>query len=1558
MAKAVNKTVVGVLTLAIVLVLTGSGYVVVANLPGQDPTRYVKDAEKFAKDGKWAEARTLYIRAYRKDPAQNPEYLVEAARCAKEEGDIAKALGDIQGARLKNPDHPAAAVLATQLQFEVANVFSNAQQWVKVKEEAERLLAKVDPKSVLGHHARGAALLRLALEDEENRALGEASLREALKLDPTNVDVVELLVANAFDRMRVFESRRQRTEVAAMNKSIDTLLADQLTQCEQAGEVEKAGRVKILQADVLLRRGEDAKAVEALERYTQSNSKDARGFRSLGAAYLMSAKFRDASKAEGFLRKAVELDPKDLQNRLILGQALQVQKDRMADESKVYEEGLEAVPFSKHYRSLKSNFQRAEMIYRLVVNDIRRGAAAEGEDQKKAFADAESKITKLSDEQDPKFPTVLLMQAMLYSAKGDLKEATRVAQLADRGSPTYEAKCMLGELLFRQGEWGAARKELEAAVEMGPRALVPVWQLAQVYLRLDVPALAIKLLKPETPGPLRDTLMSDSRATELRMEAYRALKQYDLAEAESKRLAQLTGDKGGESTVRQAQLLLLAEKFKDAEEILQPLVSADKVELKVAQMYVYLLETTERRDDAIAFVNQMMKKAPEERAYKQMSLFLNRPAGEEVKDEDIRKLIEEYEKDPFNRAWQIFQFYASKAQFEKAQEYLDKAEKEKPEDPTVLDRQLLMALNAKDWGRAERYVERNRQLNIDGTKGKIAKGRLATARAVALRAEAAELQKQEKKTEAEAKTKEANDQYSQAIESIKSGLDAYPNYSIGWTNLAEAYAGAGLKDECRSALRRALDLDPTNGLANRAMVQVLIEDGDEDRAQEFLDRAYRILPNDPFLKARVEAREEKKTPAEGIKKRELVRSRDPKDVMNLVRLAQLYRTAEKYDKAAEVYEQALTAAKDDAKVSYLQLLREVAFFYADPKVNRPADGEGLLQEALTQRESLADKAMLEIYLSRFYEIQQQLSTAERHIQVAVTLDSSASVLISAADFFRRVNKLRDAMGYYDRALKAGTPDEKAVRKVLIQIALAMNDYPRAKTEIDAFIDRYTDDSDGKILLATYHMKGGDINEAEKALSAILERQPENAQALWQRGGVYLLKGNYQQAVDDLSKSKVYKPDGFNYMHRINLADALLETGKSEEAITELKSILDKYPDQIDVAGALADIYFRVKPSRYLDAERLVRTYMAKFPRDERWALYLGRLGRQAGNKDQAIDGYSRAAEVSEYRPNVVQSLIDTLRWANRPQAVIDLARDRLSARRLDQIPSVQAALGWAYTELGDSEKAFAAYDAALSVTGADFSAHASILMEMCDAYGFQAVMDRTKARLAEKNEDLTQQKSMLFLLWKNKQISEATEVAQRIIDQAKDDRDRLYARMAMAALFTDAKKLEEARGEYEEVLKIEPGYVVALNNLACLLNDDLGRPAEALPYAEKSAKVAAETIGNNSDILDTLGWIQSCNKDYGKATTNLLRALESNADHIAANYHLGLVYKQRGDSEEARRRLEKARKAESSRVEAVRKDQEEKQRRLSAKGIKNGSVPQEVGSDILPKIEKELSELK
>lgn len=1553
MARAVNKTVVGIVTLAIVVVLSAGAFVVVENLPGQDPKRYEADARRFEGEKKWAEARQMFARAYQRDPAKNPRYLVSAARCALETGDIEMVIKFVQMVRLKDSRNKEAAEIITQLRFEIAGVANASRQWALVREEASRL-QEIDPKSVLAHHALGAALVNLANENPKNLEDGAKELRAALSLDPTNVEVVKLLVKLDTDRIRDLESRRQKAAVAEIRDAINAMISAQLSACQDAGDQRKVAELLTLRASTLIQMGDRKKGIEELEKFTAEWPNESLGFRTLGTAYAFDEK-PDLKKAEELMRKAVELRPTEGENYLLLGRLLSVQPERVAEENAIYEQGLAAIPFSKHYRNYKQNFFRGQMMYLACLNDVRVGARSEAdpEKRKQAFASAEKWIGRLTDEQGPDQISVLLLKAQLLNAKGDLKEATNIALRADRlASSVYEVKELLGELLFRQEQWGEARKQLEAALAMDPRQLVPRLQLGHTYLKTDQPALTLKVLMPTEAGPLRDALMNSQHATTLVMEAYRAQGMYELAEAANKRLQGMTGDVTG-SKLREAQLALAAEKFQDAERLLDTFIKADKVEPDAARLYVYLLEMTERREDAIKFIDEQVKKSPDEVAFLELQTMLNRTGNEPVSDDKILEIINK-EKDPFRREMNAFQFWASRTNFEKAQVHLNEAEKLKPDDSTVVERQLLMALNAKDWERAGRYVERNRELNLDGTQGRIAKGRVASARGMVLRDEAAKLKDARKDAEAEAKSKEAAEQFRLAIEQIKAGLDAYPNYSIGWTNLAEAYLGADRIDDCRNALQRALDLDPTNGLANRAMVQLKLSDGDEAAANEYLAKAVKALPNDPYLRQRLEAVEEKKKPVEGIKKREAILAREPKNLQNLVRLAQLYRVAEKFDRAAESYEAALALAKEDKKAPYIQLLREAAYFYADPQVNRPADGESLLEAALRESESPSDKAQLAIFLSRFYESQQHISTAERHILMAVNFDTSTSVLISAAEYFSRNNKLRDAIEYYERAAKTGAVDERMIHARLFSLSMALRDYDRAKAEIDSYLVKYPNDQDGKVLLATYHMMGGDIAEAEKALSEELEQRPDNAVALWQRGQLNMLKNKWPQAHADLAKAKTSRPDGFDYQHRVALAETLVEMGRYDEAITELKTILDKSPDSLAVASALADVYFRVKPSRFADADRLVRTYMAQYNRDERWALLLGRLGSLKRDANQEIEGYAKAAEISEYRLSVVQALFDALRRARRPEIIVEIARTNLASRRLDQSPTVLAALGWAYTEMKDREKAFATYDAALAAVGGDFSYHALILMEMCDYYGVDEIYQRAKAQLAEQPDSIIRQKTMLFLLWRNRETEEAIRLSRNIVENAKDDRDRIFARMALAAFQAHGKQFEDAKAQYEEILKIDPSEMVALNNLACLLVDDLNKPEEALPYAERAAKVGA----NDSNILDTLGWTLARCKQYGKATTFLLRALEANSENAAALYHLAKVHLERQEADDARRRLLKAREVESQRVESMRRAVDDLVAQMTSRGVNNGRVLREADSDILPKIEEELAKLK
>ncbi|HAU38704.1 MAG TPA: hypothetical protein DCX07_13430 [Phycisphaerales bacterium] len=110
-----------------------------------------------------------------------------------------------------------------------------------------------------------------------------------------------------------------------------------------------------------------------------------------------------------------------------------------------------------------------------------------------------------------------------------------------------------------------------------------------------------------------------------------------------------------------------------------------------------------------------------------------------------------------------------------------------------------------------------------------------------------------------------------------------------------------------------------------------------------------------------------------------------------------------------------------------------------------------------------------------------------------------------------------------------------------------------------------------------------------------------------------------------------------------------------------------------------------------------------------------------------------------------------------------------------------------------------------------------------------------------------------------------------------------------------------AEKAYLDVLKELPNDLHALNNLAYMYTNELKRPDEGLPYAEKAARLRP----NDANVQDTYGWTlaQTAAKNptrWGEAQVALERSVAIEA--LAANcYHLGWVYEQRGRPADAAR---------------------------------------------------------
>jgi tetratricopeptide (TPR) repeat protein len=121
-------------------------------------------------------------------------------------------------------------------------------------------------------------------------------------------------------------------------------------------------------------------------------------------------------------------------------------------------------------------------------------------------------------------------------------------------------------------------------------------------------------------------------------------------------------------------------------------------------------------------------------------------------------------------------------------------------------------------------------------------------------------------------------------------------------------------------------------------------------------------------------------------------------------------------------------------------------------------------------------------------------------------------------------------------------------------------------------------------------------------------------------------------------------------------------------------------------------------------------------------------------------------------------------------------------------------------------------------------------------------------------------------------------------------------------IYDAQKKYDKAKEYYEKVLKINPKFAPAANNLAYLYLEPGGNVDEALNLAQEAKRQFPE----DPHISDTIGWAYYKKNVFSRAVGYLQEAKEKIPENPVVRYHLGMAYYKNGDKENAKRELKKA----------------------------------------------------
>lgn len=487
----------------------------------------------------------------------------------------------------------------------------------------------------------------------------------------------------------------------------------------------------------------------------------------------------------------------------------------------------------------------------------------------------------------------------------------------------------------------------------------------------------------------------------------------------------------------------------------------------------------------------------------------------------------------------------------------------------------------------------------------------------------------------ESMVRKALDQYSKITETETTDVES-------WVMLGRLHKIVQSNTESEKAYKRVLELDADNEDALTGLAMVAADSGDVAGAASLLERASAKSPNLRSLTALAEAYEQMKDFKGAAKawqrsldmsggnpeiKRQLgnalvqsdqldeaaqvfeeLATDEPKDVLSVLRLSQIYRQKRNFDKAREFAKKAIELDGSNLEVQY----NEVNLLEA----------EGKIKEALAT-------------------LQQMLKTSERKTYLPQEKGNRVLLLERLGMMQRGNEQFADAVKTFQAAIDLEPGAGGRMSAQLVESYRQAKDFPKAEAEIEAALKKYPDDRVLKSLKGSILAETGKPQQAADWMKQMLDGRADREVYLgiaqvWEKGKNYEEMGKALDQAEKLSLSNEDKEGVFF------LRGAMLEKQKKFDlAEAEFKKILQldpKNPGALNYLGyMLAD-----KNIRLPEALQMIQTALEQDPQNSAYLDSIGWVYFRLNKLDEAEKYLRMSLERLSKDPTVHDHLADVL----------------------------------------------------------------------------------------------------------------------------------------------------------------------------------------------------------------------------------------------------------------------------------------------------------------------------
>jgi tetratricopeptide (TPR) repeat protein len=423
-------------------------------------------------------------------------------------------------------------------------------------------------------------------------------------------------------------------------------------------------------------------------------------------------------------------------------------------------------------------------------------------------------------------------------------------------------------------------------------------------------------------------------------------------------------------------------------------------------------------------------------------------------------------------------------------------------------------------------------------------------------------------------------------------------------------------------------------------------------------------------------------------------------------------------------------------------------------------GVGLTQTAAAQTSPSPDKAAeaySQFLLGRHLETADDIDGAIAAFKRAAQLDPTASdVTAELAGLFMRQNRLEDAIGAADQALKIQPANREAHRVLGIVYATMVENGRRgsgrgqattqenlakAIQHLEQALDRPAGESDPNVraTLARLYLSAESYDKAIPLLVDLVNQEPGWSDGPTLLAQAYAKSGRNAEAISWLMDAALDDPDLYP-----TLAGFYEREGRWSEAAGAYAQAIKESPRSAELKTQYVSALMNAGGRESLaQARDVLNDILSAKPADPRALYQLSQVQRRMGDYTAAEDAARKIIAQNGRSPMGYYALAMALEERRQYQSVVDALapavaefKARPGANQTTDLGLLLPHLGFAYQELGDFDKAIAAFEEAHRLAPTDTSITAYVVQANLSAKKYATALELARKARAENGGDL------------------------------------------------------------------------------------------------------------------------------------------------------------------------------------------------------------------------------